>query len=70
MASSVAVPKPAPAALAGILPDDASHPLKFFPIPEGIIAMFSPAQITRSEAWSLLTALFGPLRDVTPEVAR
>jgi hypothetical protein len=70
MAASIAVPNPAPAALAGLLPDDAPHPLDFFRIPEGIVAVFSPAQISRASAWATLTALFGQLVDVTPEVAR
>ncbi|MEV7770537.1 hypothetical protein [Kitasatospora sp. NPDC086791] len=70
MASSIAVPKPAPAALAGLLPDDAPHPLRFQRFGAGVIAAYSPAQIKRSDAWSVLTDLFGDLFDVTPAVAR
>ena len=58
------------AMLAGVLPADATYPVRYERLREGIIAAYSPAQMTRSDAWQVLVALFGPLRDVTPAVAR
>ncbi|MEV8324554.1 hypothetical protein [Kitasatospora sp. NPDC056731] len=70
MAPSAVNPKPAPAALTGLLPDDAPYPIRFERFGAGVIAAFSPAQIKRSDAWAVLTGLFGDLLDVTPEAAR
>jgi hypothetical protein len=57
---------PTLAALAAVLPSDAKHPVEICHIPEGIVAAYNPLVETRASVWALLTALFGPLRDVTP----
>lgn len=62
--------QPAPpqlAALTPALPDDAPLPIRILRLAEGIVAAYSPAQIDRATAWSVLTELFGQLRDVTPD---
>ncbi|MFJ6215039.1 hypothetical protein ACIQGZ_17140 [Streptomyces sp. NPDC092296] len=54
------------AALAPLLPDDATLPLRTHRTTDGILAAYSPAQLTRAAAWHLLRAVFGDLDDATP----
>jgi hypothetical protein len=56
---------PTIAALAAVLPADAVPAVKVLRIHEGIFAAYSPAQETRASVWQMLTAAFGPLRDVS-----
>jgi predicted RNA polymerase sigma factor len=70
MMARVACPEqPTPpqlAALAPALPADAPLPIRVAVLAEGIVAVYSPAQLTRSSAWQFLVDLYGQLRDVTP----
>lgn len=59
-------PAPIRAALAPILPDDAYVPVRLQRIPEGIVGAYSPAQISRDDAWAILTDVYGSVTDVTP----
>lgn len=54
------------AALAPALAADAYVPIRILRTAEGIVAAYSPAQLDRASAWSILTGLYGQLRDVTP----
>jgi hypothetical protein len=67
MTDVVQVEQPTPmlAALAAVLPADAAVPVRIHRMPEGILAAYSPAQETRASVWAMLTAVFGPLRDVS-----
>lgn len=56
-------------AIAPALADDAEFPVQIHRLREGIVAAYSPAQTTRASVWAMLTQLFGPLLDVSIEVA-
>lgn len=55
------------AALAPALPADADTPVRLLRIPQGVVGAYSPAQISRDEAWDVLTAVYGSVTDVTPD---
>lgn len=57
---------PIATALAAILPADAACPVRMHRTREGVCAAYSPAQISRPDAWQLLKDLFGAIVDVTP----
>lgn len=60
------VQQPILAALAPVLSEDAYVPVRIQRIPGGIVAAYSPAQISRDDAWTVLTAVYGSVTDVTP----
>jgi hypothetical protein len=60
---------PLPAALAPALADNAMVPIRMIRMDEGVVAAYSPAQMTRANAWAVLEAVYGALFrliDVTP----
>lgn len=66
MASPEKKSTPIVAALAPVLPDDAYIPVRLQRVPGGIVAAYSPAQISRDDAWTVVTAVYGSVTDVTP----